>query len=340
MRNRSTNGLPSILLIFSGLSLCALPVTGRNYFITTTNDNWGVTSLRWVIMDANRHGGNNTIILGVEPAQGQRNVTQRPRTCVYHLTITGADEDAARTGDLDITRGNLIIASLNTNAVIDATGLGDRVFQIFPHATLTLENLTITGGAPGTGPEIFADGEPGGAILNAGILLMGNCVVTNNSGGGGRNVGGNGVLNISGAGGTGGTNTVYPLMPEDPPTTQVTGSSGAAGAGFDLAGDFVSQGFNLVSTADGSTGLVSGVKADQAGSISTPIDPLIGPLQMNGGPTPTRALLTGSPAIDKGKNFEIHTDQRGHRRPYDYSPIPNASGGDGSDIGAFELDSH
>ena len=35
--------------------------------------------------------------------------------------------------------------------------------------------------------------------------------------------------------------------------------------------------------------------------IST--DPMLGPLQDNGGPTFTHALLGGSPAIDKGKNF-------------------------------------
>ena len=48
------------------------------------------------------------------------------------------------------------------------------------------------------------------------------------------------------------------------------------------------------------------------------------------------ALLPGSPAIDQGKSFGITTDQRGRARPYDFPAIPNAGGGDGSDIGAFE----
>jgi hypothetical protein len=48
-------------------------------------------------------------------------------------------------------------------------------------------------------------------------------------------------------------------------------------------------------------------------------------------------LLEGSPAIDKGNSFEESTDQRGLPRPSDFVGIPNASGGDGSDIGAFEL---
>src|SRR5207247_8477243 len=51
----------------------------------------------------------------------------------------------------------------------------------------------------------------------------------------------------------------------------------------------------------------------------------------------TYALLTGRPAIDKGSSGGLTTDQRGKPRRYDFSAVPNASGGDGSDIGAFEL---
>src|SRR5262249_15042404 len=52
-------------------------------------------------------------------------------------------------------------------------------------------------------------------------------------------------------------------------------------------------------------------------------DPGLGPLQGNGGPTPTMALLPGSPAIDAGNpagctddlGAPILTDQRGQPRP-------------------------
>ena len=65
---------------------------------------------------------------------------------------------------------------------------------------------------------------------------------------------------------------------------------------------------------------------------------MLGPLQDNGGPTFTLALLPGSPAIDKGKNFNgSATDQRGLPRTMDSPCIANASGGDGTDIGAFEV---
>ncbi len=49
------------------------------------------------------------------------------------------------------------------------------------------------------------------------------------------------------------------------------------------------------------------------------------------------ALMPGSPAIDAGNSFGLSTDQRGDPRPVDFSGIPNAAGGDGADIGAFEV---
>jgi len=53
-----------------------------------------------------------------------------------------------------------------------------------------------------------------------------------------------------------------------------------------------------------------------------------------GGPTQTRALLAGSPAIDAGDSSGSNSDQRGLFRRVDFDAYPNA--GDFSDIGAFE----
>ena len=107
--------------------------------------------------------------------------------------------------------------------------------------------------------------------------------------------------------------------------------------GSDAIGNFNTQGFNLISIGNGSIGFTNGVEADQVGNTSHPINPNLGTLQMNGGFTPTHALLWGSPAIDQGNDFGIHADQRGHHRPYNFPSIPSPQGGDGSDIGAFEL---
>ena len=103
----------------------------------------------------------------------------------------------------------------------------------------------------------------------------------------------------------------------------------------DVSGAFTSQTCNLIGNGTGSTGLTNGVNGDKVGTAGSPIDPLLGPLQDNGGPTQTMALLAGSPAIDAGNNSSAPAiDQRGTTRILD-------GNGDGTatiDIGAFELD--
>jgi hypothetical protein len=104
--------------------------------------------------------------------------------------------------------------------------------------------------------------------------------------------------------------------PGDAPTslgnTIVTQNTALSGS--NVFNPFGSQGFNLIGG-----------------------DAMLGALADNGGPTKTHALLSGSPAIDQGKTLAAATtDQRGLQRPFDHPAIPNAAGGDGSDIGAFE----
>lgn len=80
-----------------------------------------------------------------------------------------------------------------------------------------------------------------------------------------------------------------------------------------------SLGHNLEDTTPSQCGL-SAAMGDRIG-----VNPLLGPLQSNGGPTRTLALLSGSPAIDAGDSCP-GTDQRGLARP----------AGAACDIGAYE----
>jgi hypothetical protein len=102
-----------------------------------------------------------------------------------------------------------------------------------------------------------------------------------------------------------------------------------------FGGSIISQGNNLIANGTGATGVTNGVNGDLVGTSASPIDPKLGPLQDNGGPTPTMALLAGSPAIDAGNNSGAPaTDQRGYARIVD-------GNGDGTatiDIGAYEYD--
>lgn len=98
-------------------------------------------------------------------------------------------------------------------------------------------------------------------------------------------------------------------------------------------GGFVSLGHNLVGALTPPTTVYVASSTDLSG-----VNPNLSPLQNNGGFTETHALQAGSPAIDKGKRLStLTTDQRGVARPTDDPAIPNAQGGDGSDIGAYEI---
>ncbi len=73
-------------------------------------------------------------------------------------------------------------------------------------------------------------------------------------------------------------------------------ANNTAATGPDISGSVVSQGYNLIRNTTGAT-----ITGDTATNI-TGVDPNLGPLQDNGGLTFTHALLTGSPAIDKGES--------------------------------------
>jgi CSLREA domain-containing protein len=111
----------------------------------------------------------------------------------YHLTIQGANEDEALTGDLDILPGGsiTIIGAASGQTVIDASALNDRGLHVFSGADLRIEGVTITGGAaPESGTNLQ---RSGGAILNSGTLALTHSTLDGNSayrGGGLANSGG------------------------------------------------------------------------------------------------------------------------------------------------------
>jgi CSLREA domain-containing protein len=114
----------------------------------------------------------------------------------------------------------------------------------------------------------------------------------------------------------------------------------------DLLGVFNSQGSNLIRVNSANVSFPVGSpnnKGDYVGTFVTPLDPKLGPLQDNGGLSNTRALLPGSPAIDKGDSCVTWTSCVENKPPiplvYDqrYTGFARNSGAS-VDIGAFEVD--
>jgi len=87
--------------------------------------------------------------------------------------------------------------------------------------------------------------------------------------------------------------------------------------------------FNLIGNGTNLTGLTNGTDGNQVGTGQAPIDPLLGPLADNGGPTQTHLPQPGSSALDAaGTAAGPASDQRGISRPQ----------GAASDIGAVEVE--
>jgi PKD repeat protein len=164
--------------------------------------------------------------------------------------------------------------------------------------TMTMTNVTISGNSAG--------GNGGGFMADSGIqshLILNNVTISGNTA-----ANGGGIYNNS--------DTIFK-------NTIVAGNTNNNCAG---GNPITSNGYNLDS---GNTCAFS-----NTGDLSN-TDPLLGPLQDNGGPTWTHALLWGSPAIDTGDDAQCPpTDQRGVHRPLD-------GDGDGNpicDIGSYELE--
>jgi predicted outer membrane repeat protein len=139
----------------------------------------------------------------------------------------------------------------------------------------------------------------GGAVYDPGIASIVSCTISGNqvasTGHGG------GVFEEAGIGETDLNNTI------------VAGNLRVGGGADDVSGavDAAGSSYNLIGDGTG-TNLVDGVNGNLVGSRVQPIKPRLGPLQNNGGPTQTMALLAGSPALNAGDPAQLGVaDQRG-----------------------------
>jgi hypothetical protein len=223
--------------------------------------------------------------------------------------------------------------------------------------TLAVDNTTFTSNSARTS---------GGALINSGHAVINNNTIVNNYCGLGRNPSverGGGIYNDGGDlsinASTIMANMVRHQSTDSPPKEKTRGggvynNSGTVSVATsivagnsviispyvqdnrqDIAGAFISKGYNLIGVEEGGTGFANGVLHDQIGTERAPIDPKVSMVRDNGGPTPTAALLCGSPAINAGDDavmeppLNLATDQRGRGR----------RAGSHVDIGAFEVQS-
>lgn len=179
-------------------------------------------------------------------------------------------------------------------------------------ATMNLSDCTVANNSAAAGGGLFNQGYGGNAAAS-----LTNCTMANNSA-----LNGGGLLND----GSSANSAVMALSN----TILYRGIGSGTNLDNFNKGTITSHSYNL-SSDDASVFLNR--KGDQ-NKTAPKLDPA--GLKDNGGPTPTIALLPTSPAVDAG-NSTLPTDQRGFKRPIDLPNVTNAAGGNGSDIGAFEL---
>jgi hypothetical protein len=257
-------------------------------------------------------GGNGAHAAGEDGGGGIRNTGT---ALVENTLISDNRLDSGGWGAGILNFGTLTVlnSTLARNSISgDSPASGSmRGGGLYNGGQATLINSTVSGNVSDDPPFNTA---MGGGIFNVGTLVLRNDTIFGNAA---TYYGG--LLNQ-------GTASMSNSI--------LAGNTNTSGPAPDCSGTITTQGYNLVQNMSDCT-LAGGAAGDITG------DPLLGPLQNNGGPTPTHALLAGSPAIDAGNPARPGSsatacatrDQRGVRRPRDgnHDRIPRC------DMGSYEL---
>lgn len=342
----------AISLTLPGDSIFVAPATyHESLFIPYTLKIFG-SGAKTTIVDA---GGisNQVAVVGSEP---------KVPVTLSRMTFRNASGEADGGGVYNCFGTLTVIDSIITANRIrhgnGAFGYGAGIYNC-PSSTLILINTTVGNNSA----------EVGGAICNGGALTILNSTLSGNVARGGRagGIANYGILNITNSTFTGNSSTsdglaggilngglfqsAGALSINNSTFSENTAAEGAGGGIFNVNGSTVtlqnsifannaggncrggikSNGYNLSSD--------SSCSFDRVGDLND-TDPGLGPLQDNGGPTDTMALLPGSPAIDSG-NPSGCTDGQGHLLQTDQrgEPRPDKEDSGGCDRGAYERQS-
>ncbi len=279
------------------------------------------------------------------------------------VTITGTIVSDNRTTGDDSRGGGVFtgrsLITITASTIAGNLTAGDQAKGggIFTRSGgVSVTNSTIsqnsTVGASANGGGIYSDSGP---VTLTGSTISGNSVTGANSSGGGVHVQFNVALTVInstitansalvGGGFSRGTIQYRPFLfhnsiiagntaTTDPDFTAPLNPATNLQVRNSLIGNNAGTTLTASATPDANGNLI--------GAPGALIDPLLRPLQNNGGPTFTHLLSPGSPALDAGNSNLVPPaamfDQRGVTRTIDLPGIANAAGGDGTDIGAVEM---
>jgi hypothetical protein len=265
----------------------------------------------------------------------------------------GIDNDAGGSGTASLTINNSTIAANNLGAGISVNfGGGVLNYGIHGNATLTINNSTISGNQAFQGGGLFSNGGVTGSIAS---VTINNSTFSGNY----ADQFAGAIVNLADEGGQATvtvTNSTFAgnsscNCNSDAGAIFNDGNTQPGGAVLEMAntifkgglenprnidnqgGVVISDGYNLTNDA-GVLNTNGGIGGFTGPGDQLNTDPILGPLQDNGGPTFTHALLKGSPAVNAGDpNFAPPPffDQRGPG----FDRVANGR----IDVGSFEVQS-
>ena len=205
---------------------------------------------------------------------------------------------------------NLVNSTVSVNTSVgEAGGLYNYL-----NCTGSVINSTISGNISQV---------PGAGIVNAGDLSVINSTITNNMA----------------AFSAGGVRNIFTIRLRN--TIIAYNFTSTGDPHVDVTGNFNSDGNNLIGISDGATGFTNGANGDVIGTSASPLNPRLGALSNNGGPTDTHSPLSTSLALNRGNNCVTNLSCPSNNPPVPLTTDQRGSGfprifGSFIDIGAFE----
>jgi hypothetical protein len=298
---------------------------------------------------------HNVVLLGAgpttvisTPATTEVTVADGQFVTLENLVVNGGGS-AGTNVQQDVRAGNgalnIITSTLTGGVASQGAGVGLVPGSGTGNVMLLRSTVANNVGLNGVGGIFVADGpgSPGGNVLS--VI---NSTVANNQGvtGGGIGAGGSDETlilrdsTISGnrASDGGGIYASAGDLRVTLTDVVLAGNTGGSEPDCQAASGVTSGGDNVLGVQNSSCpGITNGFHGDQAGTPTSPLNPLLGPLANNGGPTQTMALLAGSPARSAGDPEDCsvypvsNIDQRGDKR--------NAASRLTCDVGAYDTGS-
>jgi hypothetical protein len=282
----------------------SLNVTGSTLEANTATDGGGIfADSATAIVSDSRLSGNIVTSQGGGIYGHNGQLTIRDSTLVGNMASYGGGL-LGRSNTMTIERSTI---SGNQSPHSNGGGI-ELVF-----ATLNLTNSTISGNTSGSG---------GGVLCYYSSATIKHSTITSNY----ASVAGGGIRVL----GTGSMALEHTIVAANLLGAALSDVWGAATAGYSLIG------------VDTDASITNVMGTSQIGSDGSPIPPMLAPLEDNGGPTMTHALLAGSPAIDAGDPSFNPADPDGDPMtddalPFDQRGAPFARVHNGTtDIGAIE----